>query len=329
MKNPTVDIIIVDYNTGNLIKECLDSIAENKPQYAFMERVVIVDNASSDQGEQKYIQKELPLIVINNMENRGFAAACNQGAINSKADYLLFLNPDTRIKMDSLDKPIRFLEETYNKSIGIVGIQLLHQNGQVAHTCSYRVKFIHFINKIFALDKISKKRFPTGMMYEWDHATSRRVDGVMGAFYMVRRSLFEKLNGFDERFFVYYEETDFGFRSWQAGYETYYLAEASAYHQGHGSSKRIKAKRLYFSIRSRILYGYKHFKWLPATALLTITMIIEPLSRLSLACIRCSGSEIKNTIGGYRMLWKTLPDTLKKGRKNNRRYKTGENNEAE
>jgi N-acetylglucosaminyl-diphospho-decaprenol L-rhamnosyltransferase len=313
MDKSSLDIVIVDYKTGDLILECLGSIIKHKPHYAYLDRVVIVDNATSYGTSQRLNQLELPIYIICNTSNRGFAAACNQGAVGSKADYLLFLNPDTRLMTDSLDIPVRFLDNPSNSSVGIVGIQLLYHNGQVARTCSYRLRLAHFINKMLALNRLFPRWLSDGMMDEWDHATSRTVDGVMGAFYLVRRALFDKLGGFDERFFMYFEEAEFGLRAWQAGFETYYLADASAYHEGHGSSKRIKPQRLFYSLQSRIRYGYKHFSRLSASILLVATIIIEPLSRIILACIRGSGSEIKDTVMGYKLLWLFLFDAIKAG----------------
>jgi N-acetylglucosaminyl-diphospho-decaprenol L-rhamnosyltransferase len=316
MAKPSLDIIIVDYRTGHLIHECLYSIIAHKPRYAHLDRVVIVDNASSDGMSHRWLnQLELPLYLICNSKNRGFGAACNQGARGGKADYMLFLNPDVRIRADSLDKPIQFLDNSENRSIGIVGIQLLLQNGQVARTCSYQLRLAHFINKTFALSRLSPRWFSDGMMYEWDHATSRKVDGVMGAFYLVRRSVFDELGGFDERFFMYFEEAEFGLRARLAGFDVYYLAETSAYHDGHGSSSKFKSQRLFYSLQSRIRYGYKHFSHLSATVLLLATIMIEPLSRIMFACIRGPGSDLRDIILGYKLLWLSLFDEIRSGKK--------------
>lgn len=295
---PSIDIIIVEYKTGELIFKCLESLARYRPKVAELRRVVIVDN-SSTKPSARFEKLPLPLFQINNDKNLGFAAACNKGARKSEADFMLFLNPDTRLTSGSIDSPITFLMNPSNRHVGIIGIQLLGQDGKIARTCSYRVQLRHFINRIFGLDRLSPRFFSNGMMDEWDHRSSRMVEGIMGAFYLVRRSVFEKLNGFDERFFMYYEETEFGLRAKQAGYGIYYLAEANAIHHGHGSTGRIKPERLTYSLQSRIRYGYKHFTWISATALLLATIYLEPLSRLTYACYKRSYEEIEVTIKGY------------------------------
>src|SRR5258708_40080093 len=96
-------------------------------------------------------------------------------------------------------------------------------------------------------------------MSDCDYFDTRRVDVVTGAFLLVRRGIFEVLGGFDERFFVYLEDVDFLYRVGQAGWRCYYLAAARAYHRGGGCSEQAKAARLFYALRSRILYSYKHF----------------------------------------------------------------------
>jgi hypothetical protein len=275
-----------------------------------LKQVVVVDNASTDGSAGTLKGLDLPLTIIQNNENRGFAAACNQGVAGSKSDYLLFLNPDTQLMEGSLDAPIQFLERPENQMIGIVGIQLLDEEGRVARTCSHHPKPFHFFHKALGLDRLSPGRFSSGMMLEWDHMDSRPVDGVMGAFYLIRRSLFEELGGFDERFFVYFEESDLGYRAWKAGHTSYFLAEAKAYHYGCGASNQVRAERLFYSLRSRIRYGYKHFAKFPATGVLLSTLFLEPLTRIILALAMRSRKSLTETLRGYGMLWASLKDTL-------------------
>ena len=309
-----VDIIVVNWNTGGQLADMLSSIKTHHAN--LVSSVIVVDNASADHSLQlvdAQVSDDLPFLlpIIRNRENRGFAAACNQGAAHSKAEYLLFLNPDARLTGNSLDLPIRFLENPKNRSVGIVGIQLLDDEHRLAKTCSYYPKLSHFVNKTLGLDRLWPGRFGTGFMSDWDHATNRRVDVVMGAFYLVRRSLFESLGGFDESFFVYFEEGDFALRAWMAGYETHYLADAQAFHRGCGASENVKAQRLFYSLQSRIRYGYKHFGWAAATLLLFVTLFLEPVARLvdNVAQSSCSG--VKETLRGYLLLWSALPGTLR------------------
>jgi len=273
--------------------------------------VVVVDNASWDGSASELEDLELPLSVIRNAENRGFAAACNQGVAGSRADYLLFLNPDTRLFKDSLTKPVGFLDQPSSQAVGIVGIQLVDENGEIIRTCAWFPTPVRFFTKMLGLDRLFPRVFPSHFMLEWNHEENRKVDHVIGAFFLVRRSLFESLNRFDERFFVYLEDLDFSCSAHKAGWSSYYLAEAQAFHKGGGTSEKIKAARLFYFFQSRIIYGYKHFGWLAATGLMLGTLLLEPFARFALAFVRCSKEEIGETFKGYCMLWGALPKLLK------------------
>lgn len=307
-----MDIIIVNWNSGGLLRDCLESINNAASQDCFkLNRVVVVDNASCDGSADELEDLRLSVSIIRNEENRGFAAACNQGAEDSSADYLLFLNPDTYLNQDSLAKPLIFMEEISDPQIGIVGIQLLDKNGEIARTCARFPTPGRFFSKMLGLDRLFPHAFPSHFMSEWDHQASREVEHVMGAFFLIRRFIFEELAGFDEQFFVYLEDLDFSFRARQAGWHCFYLADTKARHKGGGTSEKVKAMRLFYSLQSRILYGYKHFNWWFATALMLGTLLLEPLARLTLSASRGLSGEIRETIKGYSILWGNLPLLLK------------------
>lgn len=302
-RRPVVDIVIVDFNAGALLADCLRSIERYGPHEARLGRVVVVDNASSPPSASLLPPTTLPLSVIRNDRNLGFAAACNQGARGSAADYLLFLNPDTQLLANSLDVPVAYLERPEHERVGIVGVQLLDDDGKVSRTSSHHPRPAFFLYKALGLSLLLPTRFSGGMMLEWDHRSTRRVDGIMGAFFFVRRSLFERLSGFDERFFVYFEETDFGYRADRLGYCSMYLAEGQAYHHGCGTTEKVRAHRLAYSLRSRIQYARLHFSRSGALAVALLTLVVEPITRLLLALARRSRTEMQETLHGYRLLW--------------------------
>ena len=302
-----VDIVIVNWNSGNQLRECLNSIASADCTGFRLGRVVVVDNDSLDGSAEGLENIGLPLVLSRNKENRGFAAACNEGAKGTQADYLLFLNPDTRLFEYSLSVPIRFMESPHAADIGICGIQLLNEEGNVATSCARFPTLSAFICRALGVDKLFPKWFRGRLMFEWDHRESKVVDQVMGAFFLVRCRLFENLRRFDERFFVYFEEVDFSYRAAQIGCKSYFLASARAYHKGGGSSDQVKAKRLFYSLTSRILYGYKHFSRLEALLLLLSTLFIEPISYMFWFCLKFSAKDVKEAVAGYFMLYASLP----------------------
>lgn len=303
----SLDIVIVNWNSGGQLRECLDSIAAADRTGIELERVVVVDNASTDDSANGLEGIGLPVEVIRNSDNRGFAAACNQGAKGSQADYLLFLNPDTRLFSDSLSSSIGFLEGDGSGDIGICGIQLVDEGGNISRSCARFPTLRTFVYRALGLDKLNPVRFSGHLMLEWDHGESREVDQVIGAFFLVRSSVFERLDGFDERFFVYFEEADFSLRAAQAGWKSYYLASARAYHKGGGSSGQAKARRLLYSLTSRILYGYKHFSAPDATLLLLFAATIEPLSLVLWYLIKRSVRDVRESVAGYCLFYASLP----------------------
>ena len=119
-----------------------------------MGRVVIVDNAATDSSIDHLDNIKLPLSLIRNAQNRGFAAVCNQGAKGSNADYLLFLNPDTRLFEDSLIKLLAFIEQPENQKIGIIGIQLVAETGRVSRTCARFPTPGMFFSKMLGFDRL-------------------------------------------------------------------------------------------------------------------------------------------------------------------------------
>src|SRR6185312_3685333 len=268
-----------------------------------LRRVTVVDNASVDHSAEGLEDLPLPLAVIRNPTNRGFAAACNQAARGSPATYLLFLNPDTILDKDSLTVPVAFLEQPANAKAGLVGIQLRDEHGSVDRSCARFLTPGSIVRGMLG--------FPSLFMTEWDHQETREVDHVTGAFFLVRGAAFQALHGFDERFFVYFEDLDFSLRARRAGWRTYFLATAWAYHRGGGTSEQIKARRLFYSLQSRVLYGYKHFARGTATALMLATAGLELLTRLVRALARRSLTEARDTIRGYALLWRALPGLIR------------------
>ena len=163
------------------------------------------------------------------------------------------------------------------------------------------------------LNKLNPKIFPSYTMEDWNHLDTREVDQVMGAFFMIKRDVFEKMDGFDERFFVYYEELELSKRVKDAGYKTVFVSESQAYHKGGGTSENVKAKRLFYNTRSRIIYGFKHFGLLQASFLLIFTFLVEPFTRTFFLLLKRKYSEIFETFKGFGMLYKDTFNIIKLG----------------
>jgi len=308
-------IVIVNWNAGAQLSDCVASVA--RYHHGLVSSVIIVDNASTDDSlarVEALNTSGLQLQIIRNATNRGFASACNQGAELADGDYLLFLNPDARLFENSLSAPIAFLEQTANRKVGIVGIQLTDEQGLIARSCARFPTLGIFAAHAIGLNRIPGLRHLNMHLTDWAHDETRAVNHVIGAFYLMRRSLFESLSGFDERFFVYLEDLDLSLRASEAGWRSVYLAEAQAFHAGGGTSCQVKAHRLFYSLRSRLIYGFKHFRPWQAWALVFVTMAVEPFARTIFALIGGGLADVRNTWRAYGMLFGDFRKILENGK---------------
>ena len=301
----SLDIIIVNWNAGSQLHDCLSSIV-GETKSVNLGRVVVVDNASKDDSLVGIDDFGLPLTIVRNGENRGFGTAGNQGAYGSSADLLLFLNPDTRIYPGALAQAIACLEGGENQSAGIVGVQLVDEQGCPHRSCVRFPSFPRLLYEMLGLSRLFPKYCRGLFMRDWDHDQSRQVDHVMGAFTLTRRSLFESLQGFDEIFFMYLEDLDFSLRARQAGWNSFYLAQAQVYHKSGGTSEQVKARRLFYLLRSRFRYARKHLGPVQTWIIVSLTFSVELILRIAEAIAKGSGSRARATVEAYVLLSRDL-----------------------
>jgi hypothetical protein len=306
----SLSIIIVNWNAGHQLRECVSSIGRASNNGFVLAEVIVVDNGSTDDSLSRVDQLGVSVKIIRNTENRGFGAACNQGAASATGEYFLFLNPDTVIFDNSLSAPLAFMQRAENAEVGIVGIQLVDENNCIARSCSRFPSAGTFVVHAFGINRLARFSYLSQPMVEWDHGDTRQVDQIMGAFFLIRRSVFSLLGGFDERFFVYFEEVDLSLRAKHEGWRSVYLTEARAYHKGGGVSENVKAHRIFYSLRSRIMYGFKHFGRVDAWIVCGVTFVVEPITRLLRGVARRSASELADTVRAFVMLWKDAPHIL-------------------
>ena len=307
LESAKIDIVIVNWNAGIQLSDCVESCVKYRGD--FVGSIIVVDNGSSD-GSDSLIEAIDGVELIRAGENLGFGKACNLGASKCQEPLILFLNPDAAIYANTLLPLRKFMTAPSSQSVGICGIQLHDESGKVARSCSRFPSVMGLVLHSFGLGSILRVR--SGAMVEWDHLCTRDVDQVIGAFFCVKRSLFNKLKGFDERFFVYFEEVDFSRRAHVDGWRTVYLADAQAYHLGGGTSSKVKAKRLFYSLRSRLIYSKKHFSYLGVFCVALSTLLIEPVSRAGLSIFRFSLQGLKETALGYGLLYGWIIKSFRK-----------------
>lgn len=296
-----LSIIIVNWNSKHQLLDCVSSIGAVRQDGFVLSDVVIVDNGSTDCSLEGIDQVGVIVRVIQNAKNLGFAAACNQGAKDVTGDYLLFLNPDTRLFEDSLAMPISFLQQSRNAGIGICGVRLVGESGIVTTSAARFPTLRVMAGKILGLANIFPQTFPPHLMSPSDMRESGVVDQVIGAFFLIRKNVFELCSGFDERFFVYFEEVDLSLRARQLGFSSYLLTDASAFHKGGGCSEQVKSARLFYSLRSRIIYAQKHYSLLEFVILIFLTGVELPL-RLVQGGGRASWADMKSSLIAYKCL---------------------------
>lgn len=293
-----VDIVIVNWNAGEQLRDCIESVRAYHS--SLVQKCIVVDNGSTDRSTDFLVGADDVELILTG-KNLGFAAACNLGASRGSGKFILLLNPDACLLTDTLASSVRYMEDHAAAGVDILGVQLIGEDGQVQRTSARFPTAGAMLAKSIGIATLMKHW--DYHMQDWDHAETRRVDHVIGAYFLVRRKLFERLSGLDERYFVYLEDLDFSYRSALSGSSSVYLTEVQAYHKGGGTSEQVKAHRLFYSLRSRMLYAFKHFSKPAAISISTATLTLEPLTRLSMLVLRGRWREIRDLGRGYRMLW--------------------------
>ena len=249
-----LSVVIVNWNTHELLAECLRSVYETEEGLGL--EVIVVDNASTD-GSVEMVRRLFPQVkLLANGENVGFVRANNQAFAHCRARYVLMLNSDTRVLPGSLQKAVGLLNE--RPGAGIVGVRLLNPDG--SFQASY-TPFPTLWREFLMLSGLGRwlicPFFPScGPQIA---AGAQRIVGYMeGAFLMARREAMDDVGGLDERIFMYAEEVDWCYRFHQAGWELWYLPGASIIHYSGQSAKRQRRRMESELYRSRVFFFRKH-----------------------------------------------------------------------
>jgi GT2 family glycosyltransferase len=218
--------------------------------------------------------------VIRNEANRGFATACNQGAAAGRGDLLLFLNPDTEVFPETLDRCVAYLVDPVNEEVGICGGLMVDERGRPEFSCARFPTLTMVATKAVGVERLLARVVPPQRMQPEELTESRTVDQVIGAFLLIRRSLFDRLSGFDERFFMYYEDVDLAYRVRALGYSNFFIADAVVFHKEGVSSGQVLDRRLAYQFRARTQYATQHWSKLESRLLVVLTLAVELPVRL-------------------------------------------------
>lgn len=247
-----VSIILVNYNGNKIIKDCLQSLRQFN--HTILSEIIVVDNASND-GSPELICEHFPEVkLIRETVNHGFGKGNNIGAKIALGDYILFLNTDTILTCDFLPQLLTVMIE--NPQVGIVAPKLLNQDGSLQISTS---PALGVWGEFLAQRRSS--RYHRGQNKEYidqKFAHQQEVDLVVGAALLIRRKLFEQLRGFDENFFMYFEEADLCQRSQYLGWKVIYEPRVSLIHLHGASTKQLPQQMLLEYRRSQVYYYQKH-----------------------------------------------------------------------
>ena len=252
-----VSVVIVSYETRELLARCLAALAADPGRRATVETIV-VDQASGDGTAAWLLAEHSDVRLVALPENVGFGAGNNRGAAVAEGRWLLLLNSDAFVRPGAIDELVRFGEA--RPDAGAVGPRLLWPDGRLQRSCRRFPTVFRLATEYLYLRKLAPRSRALNGFYcgEFAHDTARRVDWLTGACVLVRRELYERLGGFDEAFFLYSEEVDLLYRASQLGAETWYDPAAEVVHVWGGTAARVSALVLSEQARSHVRYLDKH-----------------------------------------------------------------------
>jgi len=254
---PEVSVIIVSYNTRELLRECIESILCEQGDGLGVE-VIVVDNASAD-GSAAMVAERFPQVrLIANPDNRGFGAACNQGLEVAQGRYALILNADIRAQPGALQRLVGFMDA--HPDAAVCGGQLRYPDGRIQPSCARDLTLWW----VFCEQSMLAKLFPRTRLFggywrtHWDFSATIETEQVMGACMMLRRPF----PRFDEDYFLYCEDTDLCYRVRQAGGKIYYVHDAVFVHHLGASGESQRAQMVIYYNRGKERYFRKfHGAW--------------------------------------------------------------------
>jgi len=238
---PKISVVILNWNGGKYLKECLDSVL--KTDYHNLE-VVVVDNASTD-GSKELVNKYYPQVILKeNEKNLGFCVGNNIGIERATGDIIILLNNDTIVDRRWIKE---ILKKAKNPRVGIVGCRLYFPGTKIIQSLGFRMKLLGFWESIGAGQEDNG---------QFDKVSC--VDYVSGAALAVKREVFDKIGLLDPAFYAYCEDVDLCYRARRAGYKVV-TSNAIVYHYGSLSWDRFSVRKMYLLQRNRIYFILKHY----------------------------------------------------------------------
>jgi GT2 family glycosyltransferase len=296
-------VAIVNFNARNYLRACLASIRPEAPP-----QIVVVDNGSTD-GSIELVQSEFPGVELDvDASNGGYGAAANRAMARARSDYVLLLNSDTELDPGVLRALAEYLGA--HARAAVVGPRVLNPDRSLQASCfpfpspltaflsetdlGYGIRFVPLLRRRY--------------LRSWPHDSARVVPWVRGAALAIRRSAFEALGGFDERFYMYFEETDLCYRAAAAGWEVHFTPAATLVHHGGVSTRQYGAAMLAHYYDSLFLFFRRHY---PERRLRQLRTVVRSVAlarlirdRARLATVRDDGE--RRRLSANIALWREL-----------------------
>lgn len=258
-----LSVIIVNYNHKYFPRLAVEALEKSKTDFPF--EIIVVDNASHDEESMGFLERahnEKRILLIRSERNVGFGQGNHKGVQFAKGKYLFFHNPDVTVEEDSLQKMVDYLE--MHHEIGILGPKLMYSSGKVQESCRRNMKWTDLIFKRTFLGKLPffKTRVKKYLMEDFDHDKIQDVDLITGAAIMMSRDVYDRVGGFDKRYFLFMEDFDLCRSVHHAGLRVVYYPEASMLHYhkrlSEGSFFKLLTKRVFWlHMASAVKYFWK------------------------------------------------------------------------
>lgn len=302
-----VSIVVVNWNTRELLRECIGSTLAAGAGLGRPVEVIVVDNASTD-GSAQMVCDEFPTVrLIRNASNTGFAAGTNQGIRQSTGRYLLLLNPDTSATVAFMRVLVAFLEQ--HPEVAAAGPRLIGRDGEDQVSCFPLPTLTRELWRLFHLDSVHPyASYPPRQLRSSD---PHSVESIQGACLLVRREALDQAGLLDERFFVYTEEIDLCRRLLDCGWQIYWVPQAVVVHYGGASTSQVGARMFLQLYRSKVQYFRKHLGFWGAVGykavLLAATVPRLIVPALGIAFVPSHREKWRGVLTNYSSLLVQLP----------------------
>lgn len=223
-----LSIIILNYKSRELVKQCIKTIKLYEP--ALQYEIIVVDSASCD-GVESMLQERHPEVkCIVSPVNGGYARGNNLGIAASSGRYVMIMNPDITVRPGAIEEMVKYMDE--HRDVGVIGPRLVHPDGSFDESCFRYPDMMTPVYRRTPLGQLSfgKKAVDRYVMADYDRQESRDVDWLLGAVLLIRRSALSQVGPLDERYFLYFEDTDWCRRFKQKGYRVVYYTGAEMVH---------------------------------------------------------------------------------------------------